>query len=313
MGVTIHFTGKLKSPKLIPQITDEVEDICDSLGWEAQRFDDDVDIPEGIQQMVEEPTVDKGTKIPVHGLVFTPTDCESIFLTFSPTGRTMSFLNLEIIEMMGSIELMYKMFFKTQFSSPEMHIKLVNLFRYLEKKYFESLEVNDEGGYWDTNDKAVLEQRFGLVNNVMDAVTEALENADISQLDPDKGLIGQLQDIITNSLKGIGIDSEHIEIHTIDMSNEKNLVQLKIDDSKGKAFIGDYDSPLAEMTFSMAGEKMMIIDHTEVSEGLRGQGIGRKLLNVIVEKARQEKIKILPLCPYAKSVFDKDESIRDVL
>lgn len=90
-------------------------------------------------------------------------------------------------------------------------------------------------------------------------------------------------------------------------------VELKIEGSKGKAYIGDYYTPQAEMTFSMAGEKMMIIDHTEVGEALRGQGVGRQLLNVILEKARQDKIKILPLCPYAKSVFDKDESIRDVL
>ena len=57
----------------------------------------------------------------------------------------------------------------------------------------------------------------------------------------------------------------------------------------------------------------MILDHTEVSDTYRGQTIGKRILMQIVEFARQNKIKIIPLCPFAKSVFDKTESIRDVL
>ena len=93
-------------------------------------------------------------------------------------------------------------------------------------------------------------------------------------------------------------------------------VQIKItkDGNKGKAYATkDGDTSLAEMTFSITGAGMWIVDHTEVDESLRGQGVGRKMLDLIVEDARKEGIKILPLCPYAKSVFDKDESIGDVL
>ena len=46
-------------------------------------------------------------------------------------------------------------------------------------------------------------------------------------------------------------------------------VQLKIEDNKGKAFIGDYYEPEAEMTFSIAGPKLIIIDHTDVAEKFR--------------------------------------------
>lgn len=83
--------------------------------------------------------------------------------------------------------------------------------------------------------------------------------------------------------------------------------------NKGKAYIGNPDTPLAAMTFSKAGDSLIIIDHTEVDESLRGQGAGRKMLDKMVEMAREKGIKILPLCPYAKSVFDKDESIQDVI
>ncbi|MEM0993341.1 MAG: GNAT family N-acetyltransferase [Bacteroidota bacterium] len=83
--------------------------------------------------------------------------------------------------------------------------------------------------------------------------------------------------------------------------------------NSGHAYVGDEGAPLAEMSYSKAGKTMLIIDHTDVSETLRGQGIGRKLLNAVVEMARDKNLKILPLCPYAKSVFDKDATIRDVL
>lgn len=68
-----------------------------------------------------------------------------------------------------------------------------------------------------------------------------------------------------------------------------------------------------EMAYTWAGEGMFIIDHTDVSEDYRGQGIGRQLLDKVVEFAREKNLKIVSLYPYAKSVFDKDPSIADVL
>jgi len=68
-----------------------------------------------------------------------------------------------------------------------------------------------------------------------------------------------------------------------------------------------------EMFYSKAGQDKIIIDHTEVEEAFRGEGVGKQLLYKIVEWARAEHIKVIPLCPFAKSVFDKDEEIRDVL
>ena len=58
---------------------------------------------------------------------------------------------------------------------------------------------------------------------------------------------------------------------------------------------------------------MIIIDHTEVGQSLKGKGIGLQLVKAVVAHARESKIKILPLCPFAKSVFDKKEELRDVL
>ena len=68
-----------------------------------------------------------------------------------------------------------------------------------------------------------------------------------------------------------------------------------------------------KMTYTWAGDSKFIIDHTEVSPDFNGKGVGKKLVMATVEYARANNLKIIPLCPFAKSVFDKVEEIRDVL
>ena len=90
-------------------------------------------------------------------------------------------------------------------------------------------------------------------------------------------------------------------------------INLQSDAKGGKAFIGEATDTKAEMTYSQTGDQLIIIDHTWVDDSLRGQGVGRKLLDKLVHHAREKEWKVIPLCPYAKSVFQKDEEIRDVL
>ncbi len=92
-----------------------------------------------------------------------------------------------------------------------------------------------------------------------------------------------------------------------------NEVQLKIDGNKGFFYIDVDGKHEAMMTFVFAGEKQIIIDHTEVRPGNEGKGFGKKMVTKAVEYARENGIKIIPLCPFAKSVFDKVPEFRDVL
>jgi predicted GNAT family acetyltransferase len=50
-----------------------------------------------------------------------------------------------------------------------------------------------------------------------------------------------------------------------------------------------------------------------VDDALRGTGAGKRLVGAAVAWARQEGIKILPLCPFARSVFEKTPGFADVL
>ncbi len=92
------------------------------------------------------------------------------------------------------------------------------------------------------------------------------------------------------------------------------LIEHKPDGSKGSFYIQEKGKILAEMTYSMTGTDLMIIDHTEVADELRGKNIGYQLVKTAVEYARGSHIKILPLCPFANAVINKKkDEFGDVL
>ncbi len=82
---------------------------------------------------------------------------------------------------------------------------------------------------------------------------------------------------------------------------------------KGRFYIDREGKNLAEISYVWAGDDKLIIDHTFVDEELKGQSIGLKLVVKVVEMAREKKVGIIPLCPFAKSVMDKKVELQDVL
>lgn len=85
------------------------------------------------------------------------------------------------------------------------------------------------------------------------------------------------------------------------------------DDKKGWFKAVEESKEAGLMTYVWAGPGKIIIDHTEVSPEFSGKGVGKALVLAAVAYARENKVKILPLCPFAKSVFDKNADLQDVL
>ncbi len=85
-------------------------------------------------------------------------------------------------------------------------------------------------------------------------------------------------------------------------------------EKKGAFYIEIDDVKVAEMTYSHAKPNKIIIDHTEVSETLKGQGVGYKLVDAAVDYLRANNLKVIPLCPFANAVFmKKNDQYKDVL
>lgn len=82
--------------------------------------------------------------------------------------------------------------------------------------------------------------------------------------------------------------------------------------TKGR-YVIRLDGKEAEMTYSRAGESMLIIDHTEVAPALNGLGLGGLLVRRAIDDARKEGKKIIPLCPFAKAYIEKNPELQDVV
>lgn len=89
---------------------------------------------------------------------------------------------------------------------------------------------------------------------------------------------------------------------------------LEVKKGNKSFYVGDSENnPLAEMTYVISGESLIIIDHTYVSDELNGQGIGKLLLKELVDWVRKENKKIIPLCPYAKAQMEKNKEYHDMI
>lgn len=90
-------------------------------------------------------------------------------------------------------------------------------------------------------------------------------------------------------------------------------VQHRTGETKGEFYIKKGDQVVANLTYSKADSTQMIIDHTEVSDDYRGEGLGKTLVESAVQFARDQQLKIIPLCSFAKATIEKDESLQDVV
>jgi predicted GNAT family acetyltransferase len=82
-------------------------------------------------------------------------------------------------------------------------------------------------------------------------------------------------------------------------------IQQKEDSRHGKFFIEKDGTQMAEIDYTLSGGDTLIINHTEVDDALRGQKVGYLLVEHVVEYARKNNLKIIPLCTFAAVVFKK--------
>lgn len=55
-------------------------------------------------------------------------------------------------------------------------------------------------------------------------------------------------------------------------------------------------------------EGVMNMNHTYVSDSLRGQGIAKKLLDEAADYARTNQLKMNPICSYVVAAFEKSDA-----
>ncbi len=82
-------------------------------------------------------------------------------------------------------------------------------------------------------------------------------------------------------------------------------IELKINDAGRGAFvIENAAGRLAEMEI-LVKDSVLTVFHTEVDDSLRGKGVAGALVAKMVEYARGNNLKVVPLCPYVLAQFKR--------
>lgn len=89
------------------------------------------------------------------------------------------------------------------------------------------------------------------------------------------------------------------------------MLKIVYEQQKNRAAAYDDEKFVGESTYSKS-DKIWIIDHTFVEKNYGGQGIATKLVAELVNEARKNNVKIIPLCPFAKKDFESKKEYESV-
>lgn len=169
MGLSIHYSGKFASKSSLSEMIKEVEDIIKVYQWKYHIYE--TDFPDrGFEKVYN----DK-----IYGISFIPPECEHVFFCFLSNGRMSSPSNLQIFGNSAKKDYqkyLYMLSTKTQYAGIQIHKLIIHIFRFIAEKYFSNFKMIDEGRYWETGDKNVLEENFKRYNDLMDIFSDALQN-----------------------------------------------------------------------------------------------------------------------------------------
>ena len=172
MGLSFHYKGKLRTAQSLKKMIDEVADIARANKWKHHIFEQEF----RDQSFSEGPISDA-----IYGIGFSPPECEMVLFTFLSNGQLCAFHNLEEARS-GKIDLEENCIsVKTQFAGSKIHVQLIGILDYFNKKYFENFDLTDEGNYWETKNEQLLEDTFSKYTSLIEGFDSLLENIPIGE------------------------------------------------------------------------------------------------------------------------------------
>ena len=84
------------------------------------------------------------------------------------------------------------------------------------------------------------------------------------------------------------------------------------DNAERHRFELDADGHIAFSNYKRADGVLTIL-HTEVPKALEGHGIGSALIRGVLDTARSQGLKVIPICPFAKTYIGQHPEYADLL
>jgi hypothetical protein len=182
MGLSIHYRGTLTDKRAIGRFIDEVEDIAKAMGWPYRILDEDWSRPPDVTLEFSSPG--QATLMgdaALKGISFLPhPQSEDVSLFFNASSILTCPLMVAFSAEEGYPARVDWLSVKTQYAGVETHVAIVRLLRYLQGKYLHDLEVHDEGGYWETNDLAMLQTQLDFLGQIIAELGDRLKNLEVS-------------------------------------------------------------------------------------------------------------------------------------
>lgn len=151
---------------------EEVTDIAQNNQWSYHIFEEEF----ANDTFTVEPNYES-----VYGISFSPPNCEVVYLTFLSNGKLCPFWDIEPSKIPEKESDDIYLSVKTQFAGPEIHKQLMVFFDYMNKKYFENFDLNDEGNYWETKNEQLLKDTFKKYSKLIEGFGSLLENIPIGE------------------------------------------------------------------------------------------------------------------------------------
>mgnify|MGYP001861084076 CR=1 FL=1 len=82
------------------------------------------------------------------------------------------------------------------------------------------------------------------------------------------------------------------------------MIKIKFETNKSVAY--DDDKKIGECDFINQNDTWNIV-HTEVNNEYQGQGIAKKLVECVIEAAKEKTKKVIAECSYAKRILEKQK------
>jgi len=90
------------------------------------------------------------------------------------------------------------------------------------------------------------------------------------------------------------------------------MTQSVIDDTTHEQFAVTMEGATARLAYELDDGRLLLL-HTEVPEAFRGHGVGGRLVEAALAKARSDNLTIVPWCPYVRQwLKERPEQIADV-
>lgn len=89
-------------------------------------------------------------------------------------------------------------------------------------------------------------------------------------------------------------------------------ITLTEEDGHGQFLARSDKGRAAVVAFSRLKPDLILLEHVQTFPGHQGQGNGERMVRHVAQWARDNDQKVMPLCPFARTVFDRHPELQDV-